>query len=179
MAVAQIHYFDTPGAHNTDAVLGVVNDRLKKGDIRQVVVATSTGATALRAAELIDVPDVRIFGVHFQSSQWGKYAKPNEARLKRASELGVTFVPDSPPVTFFRDIEGESADTLRKFGQGVKVATEVVLMATQTGMIQPGDVVIGMGGTGKGTDAAIVCAATTPDDVGKLFIREILAKPIG
>ncbi len=179
MRVAEIRYFDKPGAGNTDEVLAAVNRRLKEGDIRQVVVASSTGATALRAAELIDVPDVRIFGVHFQSNHWDKHAKPNDEHLARARELGVTFIPDQPAVTYFRDIEGQSADTLRKFGQGVKVATEVVLMATQTGLIQPGDIVIGVGGTGRGADAALVCAAATPADVAKLFIREILAKPIG
>lgn len=177
MRVKQIYYFDKPGASNTDDVFKAVNERLKEGDIRQVVVASSTGATALRAAELIDVPDVTICGVHFQSHLWDKYSKPDEGNIAKAQSLGVTFIPDTPEATYYRDIPGESADTLRKFGQGVKVAAEVVLMATQTGMVQPGDVVIGVGGTGKGCDSAIVCTATTPDNVGKLSIREILAKP--
>ncbi len=178
MRVGKIRYFKSPGPVNTDDVLAAVNERLKEGDIRKVVVASSTGATALRAAELIDVPDVRIFGVHFQSDRWGKHAKPNEEHLERAAELGVTFIPDSPKVSYLRDIEGESADTIRKFGQGTKVAAEMVLMATQTGMIDTGDVVIAMGGTGRGADAAIVCVAAPPSEIGKLFIREILAKPL-
>ena len=179
MHEGQIRYFEKAGPANTDDVFAAVNDRLKAGDISKVVVATSTGATALRAAELIDVPDVRIFGVHFQSNYWGKHTRPDEEILDRAVELGVTFIPDAPTVTYFRDIPGESADTLRKLGQGIKVGTEVVLMATQTGMIAPGDVAIGVGGTGRGCDAAVVCSATTPDDMGKLAIREILAKPLG
>ena len=177
MRVATIRYFDKPGAGNTDATLQAVNERLKEGDIRQVAVATSTGATALRAAELIDVPDVQIFGIHFQSNQWDQYSKPEPEIVEKATALGVRFIPDAPTVTFFRDIDGESPDTLRKFGQGVKVAAEVVLMATETDLISPGDVVIGVGGTGRGADAALVCIATTPDEVGKLSIREILAKP--
>ncbi len=179
MRTAEIAYFDKAGASNTDNVLSVVNKRLKQGDISKLVVASSTGSTALRAAEAIDVPDLQIFGVHFQSSQWDKYARPNPETLQRAKELGVTFIPDTPPMTFYRDIKGESADTLRKFGQGIKVATEVVVMATETGMIASGDVVISVGGTGKGADSAIVCAAATPEHIGKLFIREILAKPAG
>ncbi|MBN1343097.1 MAG: hypothetical protein JXQ73_10480 [Phycisphaerae bacterium] len=178
MRVAEICYFDKPGAANTDDVMAAVNKRLKQGDVRTVVVASTTGSSALRAAELIDVPDVKICGIHFQSGQWDKMAKPDEALLAKARALGVVFIPDSPPTTFFRDIDGESADTLRKFGQGVKVATEVVLWATQTGMIDPGDLVIGVGGTGRGSDAAIVCTATTPEEIGKLAIREILCKPL-
>jgi len=178
MRVGKVCYFESPGPVNTDGLLAAVNERLKEGDVRKVVVASSTGATALRAAELIDVPDVKIFGVHFQSDHWGKHSKPNEEHLERATELGVTFIPDSPKVTYLRDIEGESADTIRKFGQGIKVAAEVVLMATQTGMIDAGDIVIGVGGTGRGADAAIVCVAAPPSEIGKLFIREILAKPI-
>jgi hypothetical protein len=178
MGIAQIRYFDKPGAANTDALIEAVNERLKAGDIKQVVVATNTGATALRAAELITVPDVRIFGVHHQSAQWGRHAKPDPDKLAKACELGVTFIPDSPPVTYFRQIQGESADTLRHLGQGVKVATEVVLMAAQTRLIEPGSLVIGVGGTGRGADAAIVCTAAIPTEIGKLFIREVLAKPI-
>jgi len=180
MRIAQIVYFDKPGAANTDATLQAVNERLKTGDIHHVVVATNTGATALRAAEVLQAPEVRICGVHHQSSQWGRdaRARPDPEQLERARRLGVTFVPDSPAVTYFRQIKGESAETLRKLGQGIKVAVEVVLMAAQTGLIQTGQIVIGVGGTGRGADAAIVCTATTPDKVGKLFIREILAKPI-
>jgi hypothetical protein len=179
MRIGRIRYFDKPGIENTDDVMAAVNERLKEGDIRKVVVATSTGATAVRAAELIDVPDVKIFGVHFQSNQWDKHAKPKDELITRGRELGVTFIPDRPAVTYFRDVNGQSADTLRKFGQGVKVASEVVLMATQTKMIDPGDIVIGIGGTGKGADAAIVCSAAAPDEMGRFFVREILAKPIG
>jgi uncharacterized protein len=178
MSKAQIHYCEKPGAGNTDAVLHVVAERLKAGDIHHVVVATNTGSTALRAAELIKVPGVKIYGIHHQSSQWRRHAKPETHLLDKARELGVAFVPDLPPAMYFREIQGESADTLRHLGQGTKVAVEVVVMATQTGLIAPGQVVVGVAGTGRGCDSAIVCTATTPQEIGKLFIREILAKPI-
>ncbi len=177
MPVARIFYCEKPGAGNTDDVLKMVNERLKQGDIRHVVVATNTGATALRTAELIDVDNVSVCGIHHQSTQWGRHAKPDAEILRKAGERGVAFTPDHPPVTYFRQIEGESADTLRKFGQGVKVAVEVVIMATQTHLVSPGEVVIGVGGTGRGADSAIVCVATTPDKMSQLFIKEVLAKP--
>jgi hypothetical protein len=178
MPIAQIRYFDKPGTANTDAVLEAVQDRLKAGDIRHVVVATNTGATAVRAAELVKTPGVAIFGIHHQPSQWNRHAKPDQDLLAKGRGLGVTFIPDSPPAMYFRQISGESADTLRHFGQGPKVAAEVVLMAAQTGLIEPGTLVIGVGGTGRGADTAIVCTAALPNDIGKLFIREILAKPL-
>ncbi len=178
MRVAEITYFDKPGADNTDDVLKAVCKRLKEGDIRTVVVASTTGGTAVRAAETIDVDGIRVIGAHFQAHQWDKMAKPDTQLVARARQLGVEFLPNNPQTTFIRDISGESADTLRKLGQGVKVAAEVVIWATETGQIEPGDVVIGVGGTGRGADAAIVCTAAKPGDMGRLSIREILAKPI-
>jgi hypothetical protein len=178
MRIDRIRYFDKPGSANTDAVLEAVSERLKAGDIRHVAVATNTGATAVRAAELIKAPNVRVLGIHHQPGQWGRHARPDQDLLAKGRELGVTFIPDSPPALYYRQISGESADTLRHFGQGTKVAAEVVLMAAQTGMIEPGTLAIGVGGTGRGADTAIVCTAALPNDIGKLFIHEILAKPL-
>jgi len=178
MPIGQIHYCEKPGSANTDAVLQFVNERLKAGDIHHVAVATNTGSTALRAAELIQAAGVKIFGIHHQSSQWGRHAKPDDAIIAKARQLGVTFIPDQPPVTYFRQIEGESADTLRHFGQGVKVAVEVVEMASHAKLVQPGQLVVGIAGTGRGCDSAIICTAAVPQEIGKLFIREVLAKPI-
>ena len=48
------------------------------------------------------------------------------------------------------------ANTLRIFGEGMKVACEITLMAADAGMIRTDDDIIAMGGTGKGLDTALV-----------------------
>lgn len=49
----EILYFDEPGPQNTEKVLEAVKERLKVKDIRYVVVASESGATALKAAKIL------------------------------------------------------------------------------------------------------------------------------
>jgi hypothetical protein len=51
------------------------------------------------------------------------------------------------------------------FGQGMKVAVEVGLMATASGHLEPYQKVIALGGGITGADAAIVVTATFPNHV--------------
>src|SRR4030042_1644354 len=51
MGVSQsIFYFNQPGFENTDDVVEIVSERLKEGDIKNVVVASSRGGTGLKFA---------------------------------------------------------------------------------------------------------------------------------
>ena len=86
-------------------------------------------------------------------------------------------MPDEPKVKYWHEVPGESADTLRKFGQGIKVALGVITMAVETRMIPAGEKVIGIGGSSQGADAAVVATAAGPDRIGDMFVHEILAKP--
>jgi hypothetical protein len=69
-------------------------------------------------------------------------------------------------------------------GQGFKVAVEVILIAADKGVIELYKDVIGVGGTGEGSDTAIVARATrtkemfSADKSKKLEIREVLAMPL-
>jgi hypothetical protein len=174
----EIVYFDRPGPENTDEVMAVVRGRVAGGDIQHVAVATTSGRTALRAAEIIDSPGAHICAIAFQSDYWPEYGKPDEQSTKKAESLGVRFIPDKPKVAYWHEVDGESADTLRKFGQGIKVAVEVIMMAVEAGLIPAGAKAIGVGGSSRGADAAVVASASGPDNLGEFFVHEILAKPI-
>ena len=73
--------------------------------------------------------------------------------------------------------------TLYAFGQGLKVAVEVVLIAVAAGYLAPFQPVIAVGGTSRGADTAIVMDATYPNHLfsttgaKRLKIREILCLP--
>ncbi len=75
-------------------------------------------------------------------------------------------------------------ETLYAFGQGMKVAVEVVLSAVDCGALEPFKDVIGVGGSGTGADTAIVLRSTYPgtvfskDKEKRLEIREILTMPL-
>jgi hypothetical protein len=175
---AEIIYFDRPGPENTDELMNLVRQRLARGDVKHVAVATTSGRTALRAAQLIDNASVQIAAIAFQSEYWGDHGKPDEQIAAEAEARGVRFIPDKPKVSYWHEAGGESADTLRKFGQGIKVALEVVMMAVEAGMIPAGAKAIGIGGSSKGADAAVVATAAGPEKIGEFFVHEILAKPL-
>jgi CO dehydrogenase nickel-insertion accessory protein CooC1 len=70
------------------------------------------------------------------------------------------------------------ANLLRCFGQGIKVAFEIVMMATDAGLCTLGEEVIAMAGTARGCDTALVVHAASSRDMKKLRINEILCKQL-
>jgi hypothetical protein len=54
-----ILYFEQPGKVNTDATLSAARARAEELGIRQVVIASSHGSTALRAHEIFSRNDQR------------------------------------------------------------------------------------------------------------------------
>jgi hypothetical protein len=75
-------------------------------------------------------------------------------------------------------------NTFYMFGQGFKVAVEVILIAADKDAINCYEDVVGVGGTSRGADTAIIARATPSkeifarDEDKKLEIREILVMPL-
>jgi hypothetical protein len=67
---------------------------------------------------------------------------------------------------------------LRTLCQGMKVAVEIILMATDSGCITAGERVIAVTGTGRGSDTAVVATAATSNKLHELHITEIICKPL-
>jgi hypothetical protein len=102
-----------------------------------------------------------------------------EAELKKQAEaLGVEFIRTDPKIQHLKDIEGHSPDSLRRLGQGMKVAIEVIMQAVEVGFVEKGRTAIGVGGTSRGCNMAIVARAADPENLSDLWGSEILAKPL-
>ena len=56
-------YFDRPGKANTDAVVQTVLQRLALGDLKTVVVASTTGFTALKFSEALQDRGIELISV--------------------------------------------------------------------------------------------------------------------
>jgi len=69
------------------------------------------------------------------------------------------------------------ANTLRIFGQGMKVVTEIALMAADAGLVRTDEDVIAIAGTGRGADTAVVLKPVNTEDFFDLRVKEILCKP--
>jgi hypothetical protein len=69
------------------------------------------------------------------------------------------------------------AFTLRLFGQGVKVAIEISLMAADAGLIRTDEDVITVGGTAEGADAALVLKPANSSKIFDMKVRQVICKP--
>ncbi|MEJ2738360.1 MAG: hypothetical protein P8105_00705, partial [Dehalococcoidia bacterium] len=69
------------------------------------------------------------------------------------------------------------AQTLRIFGEGIKVVCEIALMAADAGLVNTGQDVVCIGGTGHGADTAVVLQPVNAQRFLDLKIKEIICKP--
>jgi hypothetical protein len=128
-----IVYFHQAGVENTEAVLEVVLRRLEEGDIRSVVVASSSGQTGLKFAEkMARKTNLVVVSSHPGFSEPGVWDF-DLAALKELESMGVKVVRQSHILSglersFSNKFSGAShtevlAEALRSlFGVGMKVA---------------------------------------------------------
>jgi hypothetical protein len=72
---------------------------------------------------------------------------------------------------------GIIAQTLRMFGQGMKVVAEIVAMAADAGAIPADKDVVAISGTGRGADTAVVISPANAHRFFDMVIKEIIVKP--
>lgn len=186
-----ILYLDSVGKENTDAVVEAAAKRAAELGISHIVVASTSGKTALKMAEAVKGSNIKVIGVSHQYGQKEKGEWEVEAEYKKKlEELGAVITTQSH---MFSGIErsitkkfgGYSrleviADTLRSlFGKGFKVAIEVAIMAADSGHIPVSDntEIIAIGGTRQGADVALVLRPAHSNDFFSLQVREIIAMP--
>lgn len=179
-------YFEKSGQENTDAALECVLKWKDRLSIKNVVVATTRGVTGVKAVAKLQSSNVVVV------THSAGFRKENELELtsenrRKIESLGGTiltcqhaFGGPSRALRLTFDtlaIDDLIANTLRLFGQGMKVAVEITLMAADAGFIDTTHDIIAIGGTGYGADTAIV---VKPANVARFFdlkIRHILCMP--
>ena len=185
---SKILYFDRPGPGNTDDLMRFSSKRTKELGITHVVVATTQGGTALRAREMFS-KETEIVAVTIAegfSSKPGWCIKEENRGLLLEKSIRVLTAShalgDGVGGAFSEKYGGKPLeevvrDTLYRFGQGMKVCVEIVLMAADSGLIPMNDEIMSIGGTGEGADTCIVVKPAYPRTFFDLEIREILCKP--
>jgi len=184
-------YFEKPGVNNTEEVIEIVHERLKEGDIRSVVVASSRGSTGLKfARRMAGETKLVVVSSHVGFTKPGVYNFDLQ-KLEEIESLGAKVIKQSHVLSglersFSNKFSGVShtevlAESLRcLFGVGMKVAIECAIMAADSGTI-PIEKTIAVGGTsskaGAGADCAIVVWPSHFNNFFDFRVLEILAKP--
>jgi uncharacterized protein len=182
-SIGQTVYFAAPGPANTDRVLSLVAERAQALGIRTVLVATTSGATGARAAEWLT--DLDVVAVTHSAGFREPYTLNHDAALcERITAAGGKILTTTHAFggvgravrkklnTY--QIDEIIAFTLRCFGQGLKVAAEVTLMASDAGLVPGPEPIIAIGGSGQGADTAVVVQPTHAQTFFDLRILEII-----
>lgn len=181
-------YFDKAGEENTERTLKLALKRAEALGIRHVAVATSSGRTGALAAELFGGYDLTVV-THSTG-----FAGPNQQEL--TAEYRAQIVAAGAHLLTCQhalggigravrrklstyQVDEIVAFVLRTFGQGVKVACEITVMAADAGLLPAGEEIIAIGGAGKGADTAAVIRAANAQDFFDLRVLEIICKPRG
>jgi len=184
----KIVYFEKIGPENTDKLLTLAKERADELGISDLVVATTHGGTALKALEVFASPRLNIVAVTITEGYKDKGWCITEQERRRLEEKGIKVL--TAPHTLgdgvgmaFADkyggipLEEVVREAFYRFGQGMKVCVETVLMAAEAGMISMDGEVMAIAGTSSGADTCIVVKPAYSRTFFDLEIREIVAKP--
>ena len=183
-------FFDKAGSQNTEAVIDLALKRAGELNISNIVVASNQGNTIKQLIEKSQAKqhDLNLVCVTHHNG----FAKAGENEMdpgtrKDLLEQGVQVLTTTH---FFagadRAVRNQfggvypaeiMAQTLRIFGQGVKVAVEVAVMALDAGLIPYGEEVIAIGGSSRGADAALVIKPAHSNHFFSTQVKEVICMP--
>ncbi len=179
-------YFEKPGSENTEAVLRIARQRAEELGIKNIVVASTSGDTAVKAMEALSgfrvIVVSHVTGLREPDTQ--EFTEENKKMVESKGGVMLTTAHAFSGVsralrTKFNTVAiGDIiANTLRIFGQGMKVACEIAMMAADSGLVRTDEDIIAIAGTGRGADTAIVLKPVNAHNFFDLKIKEILCKP--
>jgi uncharacterized protein len=189
MDTKDIGYFVAPGEQNTAGVIKAVKERISESGIKNIVVASNSGATALALWNEIHDLGVKIISVTEHAGfNGGDRIQISPEVKKELEDKGVCVLMGSHALSgvgrsISKKFGGTSpteiiAAALRLFGgEGLKVAVEVSVMAADAGLVPTDAEMIAVGGTWRGADSAIVLKPAHMNNFFDLEIREIICKP--
>lgn len=186
MRERKIVYFDGAGPANTETTFSLARERALALGIQDILVASTDGGTGARAASYFNGFRVVVVS-HSVGFRRANEQEMTEENRKVIEAAGATILTCLHPfggigrairlkyATF--SVEEIIPNVLRLFGQGVKVAVEIALMAADAGLVRTGEEVISVAGTDHGADTAAVITPVNTQRFFDLRVREIICKP--
>ncbi len=190
MITRETYYFAKPGPENTGFCLDLLEKAVGMG-FRHLVVPSTTGASgALAASRLEGSRDVNLVvvghSVGFKGPNIDEFLEENYKEVVRCGGkvLKATILTHSLDTSLADLFKGSAptlviANTLRRLGQGLKVACEIVMEAVDAGLIPEGEEVMAVGGTARGWDTVAIIRSAASKRFMQLTVLEIWAKPRG
>lgn len=185
------YYFDVPGPSNTKDAARFAVERAKELGVRTIVVASTSGASALEFMNAMKGSGISLVVVThvvgFAEPGVWQFSEENAAILRSNGARIVvgTHVLSGLERSFSRSakVGGGSrteavAEALRRVvAVGLKVAVECTLIAADQGAIPVDEEVVAVGGTATGADTVCVIRPSHTSAFFDLQVREIVAMP--
>lgn len=184
--------WDNKGPNNTIDTLELAYKRALELDIENIVIASNSGSTVDELLKIInskenpETHNIVCVTHHVGFTKPGKDEMSAEKR-KTFGDKGIKLLTtthlfagvDRGVRNKFGGVYPAEiiAQTLRIFGQGIKVAVEISCMALDAGLIPFGESIIAVGGSGKGADSAIVINPAHGNNFFDCEIPEIICMP--
>lgn len=179
-------YFEKPGKDNTNETLRIAKERADHLGIKDVVVASYTGYTALKALEVFEEYNLVIVAgvVGFREPNLDplptdvrKKIEAGGSKIVRAAHAFGTLGRAVNRRFGVIQVDEIIAHVLRLFSQGVKVGCECACMAVDAGLIKAGEEAISIGGSGTGADTAIILKPSNTHTFFNTRVLEIICRP--
>lgn len=192
-----IFYFNVCGQANTKKALELAIQRAHELKIEKLVVASETGISALKAADMLQGSGIDLIvvtsaaGTKIESTIIGdlRIGIPNKKIWNQLEKNGAEIVRATDPLfNIGAALEQNRVPTLatlirlclKVISSGTAVCITATLMATDNGVLREGEEVVAVAGSWIGLDTALVVRATNSVNLlkaGAMQIKEIICKP--
>lgn len=182
----QVSYWNKPGRTNTERTIHAAWQRAEQLKIKNFVVASCSGYTVKKLLRKTKKSHI-IMVTHQAGFRTPGACEIDKKTIAALTQKGVNVFTGTH---FFGgvgravrmkfgglEVDELVAHTLRIFGQGVKVAVEIAVMAMDAGLLPYNKEIIAIGGSGEGADTAIVCLPRHGKDFFSFEVSEIICKP--
>jgi hypothetical protein len=182
----KVTYYQSPDEADTETTFLHAKERAESLGIREVIVASTTGRTGVRACQIFKGFKLVVVRHHtgFRTPGVQQMTPENEKAIlasgARIVTAGHAFSGVERAMRTKRNTIGPlelMADTLRLFGDGTKVCLEITVMAADAGEIPMDRPVVAIAGTSEGADTALVVRPAHSNNFFDLFVKEIVTKP--
>lgn len=188
----EVTYFEKAGMQNTDNALEIARKYAKLFNIKDLILASTTGMVAEKALEYFDPNDYNIVIIthaYYFTGSKNRQEFPEE-KLEDLNKKGLKLHSSTHAMSGIeRGIRlnkeaWQFVDLLAKmigwhFSQGVKVCIEIASTTCDAGLIPDLDRdIICVGGTGRGADTVCLIKPAPTSEFKNLRVKAILCKPL-
>jgi hypothetical protein len=182
----EVLYHSEPGEANSDETIKIAKERAEELGLKDVIVASTRGFTGVKVVEQFKGYNVVVVPHVTGQRGPGTQELTGENRRRICDGGGKIVIAAHTFSGINRAIQdkwdtmypaGIIAQTLRMFGEGMKVVVEIASMAADAGVIPVDKDVLVIAGSSRGADTAVVLRPANSHNFFDIVIREIVAKP--